>query len=61
MILRKYKPILTILNIFLKRDDLPKIKESKTYLMIAKRASCEIYSYWVLMCCDCSKWRPCLS
>lgn len=37
MISRKYKPILTILNIFLKRDDLPKIKESKTYLMIAKR------------------------
>lgn len=37
MISRKYKPILTILNIFLKRDDLPKIKEFKTYLMIAKR------------------------
>ena len=37
MISRKYKPILTILNIFLKRDDLPKIKESKTYLMIAER------------------------
>ena len=37
MISRKYKPILTILNIFLKRDDLPKIKQSKTYLMIAKR------------------------
>lgn len=37
MISRKYKPVLTILNIFLKRDDLPKIKESKTYLMIAER------------------------
>ena len=37
MISRKYKPVLTILNIFLKRDDLPKIKESKTYLMIAQR------------------------
>lgn len=37
MISRKYKPVLTILNIFLKRDDLPKIKESKTYIAIAQR------------------------
>lgn len=37
MISRKYKPVLTILNIFLKRDDLPKIKESKTYLALVKK------------------------
>ena len=37
MISRKYKPVPTIINIFLKRDDLPKIKESKTYLMIVQR------------------------
>ena len=27
----------------------------------SKKTSSEIYSYWVLMCCDHSKWRPCLS
>jgi hypothetical protein len=34
MIAREYKPILTILNIFIKSDKLPKIKDSKTYMKI---------------------------
>lgn len=34
MIARHYKPLLTILNIFIKSDKLPKIKESKTYMKI---------------------------
>ena len=45
MISRKYKPILTILNIFLKRDDLPKIKESKTYLPKIKESIFLLGSY----------------
>lgn len=36
MISRKYKPILTIINIFLHRDDLPKIKESEPYRKIVR-------------------------
>lgn len=37
MISRKYKPILTIINIFVKSDKLPKIKESAPYKRFIKR------------------------
>ncbi len=37
MITRDYKPLLTILNIFIKSDNLPKIKDSKTYMKIISK------------------------
>lgn len=37
MISREYKPVLTILNIFVKSDKLPKIKDSKTYALIISK------------------------
>lgn len=37
MISRKYKPVLTIINIFVKSDKLPKIKESEPYKRFIKR------------------------
>ncbi len=38
MIDRKYKPILTIMNIFIKSEYLPSIKDTKPYKRIAQRA-----------------------
>ncbi len=37
MISRKYKPVLTIANIFIKSDNLPKIKETKPYQRVATK------------------------
>ena len=37
MISRKYKPVLTIINIFVKSDKLPKIKESEPYRRFIKK------------------------
>ncbi|MCD7892171.1 MAG: undecaprenyl/decaprenyl-phosphate alpha-N-acetylglucosaminyl 1-phosphate transferase [Erysipelotrichaceae bacterium] len=37
MIDRKYMPVLTIMNIFIKSDDLPHIKDTKPYREFAKR------------------------
>lgn len=37
MIAREYKPLLTIVNIFLKKDDLPKIKDSQIYQTISNK------------------------
>ncbi|EMD17617.1 hypothetical protein HMPREF9943_00049 [Eggerthia catenaformis OT 569 = DSM 20559] len=37
MISRKYKPILTLVNLVLKRDDLPKLKESGVYSTVVRK------------------------
>lgn len=37
MIDRKYKPVLTLMNIFIKSDDLPKIKDTKPYKKFAEK------------------------
>ena len=38
MIDRKYKPVLTIMNIFIKSEYLPSIKDTKPYRRIVERA-----------------------
>lgn len=38
MIDRKYKPVLTIINIFIKSDNLPSIKDTKPYRKIVEKA-----------------------
>ncbi len=51
MIAREYKPLLTILNIFIKSDKLPKIKDSKTYIKIINKLKQKYLIITVLSIC----------
>jgi len=42
MISRKYKPLLTIVNIFLKSDKLPKIKDSEAYVLYMRHVHAKV-------------------
>lgn len=45
MIDRKYKPFLTILNIFIKSEYLPSIKDTKPYQKIIRKAKKDMLLY----------------
>lgn len=50
MIDRKYKPVLTIMNIFIKSEYLPSIKDTKPYRRIAQRAKKKYAILLVIVC-----------
>lgn len=49
MIARHYKPVLTVLNIFIKSDNLPHIKDTKPYKRIASKAKKKYAVIFVLL------------
>lgn len=50
MIDRKYKPILTIINIFVKSEYLPSIKDTKPYRKIAEKAKIKYLLLMLIVC-----------
>ena len=53
MIGRKYKPLLTIANIFIKSEYLPSIKDSKPYRRVIKKVKKQYLAIIVFNICDC--------
>lgn len=49
MIDRKYKPVLTIVNIFLKSENLPSIKDTKPYRKIAEKAKAKYILFIIII------------
>ena len=49
MIDRKYKPLLTILNIFIKSEYLPSIKDTKPYKELFKKPRKNMLLFWFLL------------